>query len=422
MSYLFSLAFLVSLPLQFALPLPGGFDLPLARGLALCIITLFLIEQLAQRQWPLPSPVSTALLLSFLLWVLASLLWVERLDYAFPKIAFLFNVFPLFFVWEYQFRQKNQGKRALQALLFGAGVSAALSLAIFLSQFLFGVSETFHFLLENVLPFFLGRELAAMVAAYPSLLVNIGGETWLRATAVFPDPHVAAFFFGISGFLALGMARLDPDARHLILLAGALFLADILTFSRGGYLGLLLGAAVYALSMRKQALPTLEKRLPMAIAALIILLVFGQPVASRFLTSFTIEDASSMERLALWQEAARTIVENHLLGTGIGNYLSFAHPLASAATPFYAHNLFFDVAIELGLVGFVLFFSWIAWGLVRAYIGRRSYPFAPAALAALSLYLGHSIFETALFSLHVSALLVFVLALIPSFKSQELVQ
>lgn len=423
MSFFLSLALIASLPLQFAFPFPGGFDLPLARGLAVSIIIVFVLERLMKREWTFSSPVFMGLLASFLLWVVASLLWVSRLDLAFPKIIFIFNLFPLFFIWQYQFRSEKRMKQGLWALLWGATAAATLGLAIFFSQFVFGTSETFHFLIGNILPFFLGRELATMVAEYPSLLVNIGGETWLRTTAVFPDPHVAAFFFGLSGFLALGAARLESTSKCLALsIAAILFFADILTFSRGGYMGLIVGAVTYGVAARRQPWPALQRHLPLLIGVLFIALILSPPVLSRFSTSFTLEDASSTERITLWEGAVSAITEKPVFGTGIGNYLNFYYPLAAEATPFYAHNLFLDVAVELGLVGLTFFLGWILFGLVQSVICLKSHPLSPAILAGLSTYLAHSVFETALFSLHVSLLLIFILALIPSLKRQELVQ
>lgn len=412
MIYRLSFLLLLTLPFQFALPLWGAWDIPLSRLIAILLILTFAGAVLFRRSWFLPSPGFTGASLSFLGIAAVSWLWAAHSELTLPRIAFLLNLLPLIFVW-YDFSQRNadQFERLVQAFLWGAGISAFVAVGIFLSQFFFGVSDTFHFLVDRVLPIFLGRELGALVANYPSLLVNIDGATLLRATAVFPDPHVAAYFFGMSGFLALGFFRATDEKRYAWL-AGGIFLADILTFSRGGYIGLLLagmmyGAIVIPVFAHKQKM----RLVTVLVIGMIALVLFGQPVLSRFLTSFSLADTSSVERIALWKEALPAIGEHPVLGAGLGNYLSTARPLYVLGTPFYAHNLYLDIALEVGLIGLIAFLGMFLVAFVRAAQSVRSDPWSAALLAALTLYLAHSIFETALFSLHATIALALLLVL-----------
>lgn len=422
MSFSLALILLGTLPFQFALPFPGGYDVPLSRALAFILVLSFCVERLLARRSGVFSIPALSLLGSFLVWVLASALWAPRLDLAVPKIAFLFNLLPLFFIWQYQFREEKKRILVLKALIFGAFAAAFTSILVFFAQFLFGTSETFHFLLRYIHPFFLGDDLAAMVASYPSLLVNISGETWLRATAVFPDPHIASFFFGMTGFLALALARLNPNSQPLLCMAALLFLADILTFSRGGYIGFAFGLFLYLFLIQRISMPNLSRSLPLVAGLFLTLcLLIGEPILTRLFSSFTFADTSSVERLALWSEALKNIEESPILGAGVGNYLSAIHPLASPDTPFYAHNLFLDITVEFGLIGALFFFGWLLFGGFRALVFQNR-PESVGAFAALAVYFGHSLFETALFSIHVTVLLVFTLSLVYSLKSDELVQ
>ncbi|MGB4943421.1 MAG: hypothetical protein WBO92_04945, partial [Candidatus Moraniibacteriota bacterium] len=229
MVYFLSLVLLATLPFQFALPLGVLGDVPFARIAAALIGVVFLISVLSRRCWPLPAPFVAGTLLSLLGVVLASCLWAARPDLALPGVALLWNLFPLVFVW-YACFQEGKGVQFLltRGLLWGVVGAASLGLMIFFAQFVFGVGETFHVVVDRVLPFFLGRELSALVASYPSLLVNIDGATVLRVSAFFPDPHVAAYCFGMGGFLALGLAR-QTGQRRYVFAAAVIFLADILT-------------------------------------------------------------------------------------------------------------------------------------------------------------------------------------------------
>ncbi|MFZ1626287.1 MAG: O-antigen ligase family protein [Candidatus Moraniibacteriota bacterium] len=420
MVYFLSLFSLILLPLQFAIPVAGGWDIPVARLLAVLIVVIFLITKFSQRCWFLPPPIFFGAVTSFLGVSVASLLWAAQPALAFPKIFFLLNLFPLLLVWFDQFSQtRGQAEKLTRGLVFSAVTAALVGIGIFLSQFLFGVSEVFHFVVDRMLPFFLGQELGGLVARYPSLLVNIDGQTLLRATAFFPDPHVAAFFFGMSGFLALGLARKERKSVY-VFAAAMLFLADILSFSRGGYVGLIAGSLAYIFFTQPNLLAKHTRPfIGWTLLIVLILGTIGQSVFSRFATSFSFEDTSSTERLILWQEALSASTEHPLIGVGIGNYLSSARPLYQAGTPFYAHNVYLDIAVELGLIGLLSFLLIFYIAFNQSFRTRRSNPFAPAIASALVLYLAHSVFETALFSLHVTIVLVFILALAMSLEPQE---
>lgn len=422
MSLFLTIVLLGILPFQFVLPLPNGFDIPLARLLAALVICTFLIERLFRRRFSF-SPLAFATLSSFLLWVGVSLFWSPRLDLALPKVAFLFNLLPLFLVWQWYAGERVLALRLVRIFLWGATTAAIISLLIFFTQFFLGAGTTFHFLIEQVLPFFLGRELASIVAHYPSLLVNIGGVTWLRATAFFPDPHVASFFFGMSGFLALGFSQLGKTDPRTFSMAGILFLADLLTFSRGGYLGLIVGGIAY-LALIEQPFRTfsVKRRILHILFLPLLIVMLAAPVISRLVTSFTLNDASSIERLILWTSALETIGENPVFGTGIGNYLSSVHPLASSTTPFYAHNLFLDLGLELGVIGCIFFLSFFFSTAASVWKRKDRDSLTVGIFAALLLYLTHSFFETALFSVHVTILLVFLFALIAGLRKTNLLQ
>lgn len=411
MTRFLSIILLAVLPLQFVVPVAILGEVPVARLLALATLASFLVGTLVRRSIRLSSPAFVGAFSSFLLLALASTFWAARPEWAIPKIVFLLNLLPLVFVWYDASKQWADGMMPLlRATLFGATVAACTALAFFFSQFIFGVGPTFHFIVDRILPYFLGHEFAALVAQYPSLMVNLGGATVLRATAVFPDPHVAAYFFGISGFLALGMLRMTGRSGYL-LVAAIIFFADLLTFSRGGTLGLLAGSLAY-LALSNPTIFTSQKyRLRLAIFSGVLLLIFfSPPVFNRFLSSFSLSDTSSTERIALWKEAAEVIGERPMLGVGLGNYLATARPLYASGTPFYAHNLYLDVATEVGLIGLILFCSLFAWTGAAVFQARRRNSWAAPIGGALTLYLAHSFVETALYSLHVTILLMLLFA------------
>ncbi len=396
--------FLFLLPFQFAITLGVGIDLPFGRILALGLVLWWLGGALASRTLYLPSLFVTGSVFSFLLVASASFLWAADESLALRKIAFLLNFFPLFFVFYDLRRSETISLRWEKALVLGGGVIAAGSLILFSAQFIFGLEPVLSWL-RSILPFILGQNLGKNVLEYPSLLVNIGGETWLRATGFFPDPHVASFYFGIVWFIAVALF-LQTKKYFWLFISGVLFIADLLTFSRGGYLGLLVGGATFLILGWENFTNNLKRGIGWSLFVIFLLgSILGQSVFSRFYSSFTLADASSTDRIALWQEAGRHILERPLLGTGLGNYIVEARPILDPRAPFYAHNLYLDITVELGLLGLLFFLIPIgigySYGLKSVRMMSRNSYIRLGVISALTLYLTHSLFETALFSVHI---------------------
>ncbi|MEP7162928.1 MAG: O-antigen ligase family protein, partial [Candidatus Moraniibacteriota bacterium] len=194
-----------------------------------------------------------------------------------------------------------------------------------------------------------------------------------------------------------------------------LFLADALTFSRGGYLGFLMAGTAFLVFSWLNLKEKLQKSiLIMGSVFIALFLFFGQPITTRFVSSFTLEDSSSSERLVLWETAFENIQKRPFFGAGLGNYILVVNPIAKYRLPYYAHNLYLDIATELGLSG--LFFFILLIGVSYSYILKNVRMnhvdfVALGTLSALTLYLTHSLFETALYSVHILPLLLFILVL-----------
>lgn len=399
------------LPFQWAVAVPPlGIDIPWFRLAAALLIACWAVwAVLRPREGWLPLTLALPCF-SFLAIALGSVLIVpEWRGEWIRKSLFLAGMLPLALVWYAAFRHALAA-RLLQTLLIGSVASALLGLGFFSLQWLWEVGTLFHFLTEQWLPFFLGERLGGLVAAFPSLLVNIGGETWLRVTATFPDPHVAAFFFGMSACLALGLYHATKRGWWLGVTL-VLVAADLLTFSRGGYIGLAAGFGVWGAYYLKARISA--RALVWIVGGIPLMTLVGWPVISRFISSFLFADASSIERFVLWEEALSVWGQAPVLGLGLGQYAEYAYPWLGNSLPYYAHNLYLDIGVELGLLGLLAWIAMLLAPLLAAW-GRawQSGGVALGAAAALAVYVAHSVFETALFSLHVAVLLSFILALL----------
>ncbi|OIP59120.1 MAG: hypothetical protein CO143_01465 [Candidatus Moranbacteria bacterium CG_4_9_14_3_um_filter_45_14] len=410
------LFFLFFLPFQFALHPTEGIDLALIRVLAIGIFLLWGTRGLLRKKIIVPEPRTLFFFSAYLLWAMASILWAGNANWAFRKVVFLLSFFPLFLVFFATLRQPAFREKALKVLAGGAILSALFALIQFLSQFIFGVERVFAFWVREVLPFFLGPTFSATVAEYPSLLVNISGNTVMRAISFFPDPHMFSFFLGMSLPLVIALSLKNESGKRYVWAIGAVivFLADIFTFSRGGYGGLIFGMGAFFVPIFLQSS---QWRKRMFRIGTVIMVLSGvmllSPVGTRLLSSFSQSDTSNIERLRLWQEATVFVLNNPIFGTGLGNYPLFIKPSADYREPIYAHNLYLDIASESGLVGLFFFCGFLFFGVLSAWKRWRSEHDVLwlASFSSLIIFSVHAFFETPLFSVHILPFLLFLIAL-----------
>ncbi|MEK9151203.1 MAG: O-antigen ligase family protein [Patescibacteria group bacterium] len=407
------------LPFQFALYPAEGVDLALARVWAIAIILLWGTKHLSEKRLAMPRPPLFFFFTAFLLWTSVSFLWAENTQWALRKIAFLLPSLLLFLVFFSVCREAHSRDRILRAFSVGAFLAALVAIAQFSLQFVFGIEKVFAFWTREVLPFFLGPAFSESVAHYPSLLVNIAGTTVMRASGFFPDPHMAAFFFGMAIPIAVSFAWGGGNRmrKRWVVCAAVILIADLLTFSRGGYVGLIVGLLVFVFPLLRWT--SWKKRILPIIMSIIIAAVIlsASPVGTRLLSSFSQTDTSNIERLRLWQEATELIVERPILGAGLGNYPLAVKPSAEYREPIYAHNLFLDIALETGLTGAFFFVGFLFLGILSLWRRwrRERAVFQLAIFSALVIFSVHSLFETPLFSVHV--LPVFLLLMAASLAS-----
>lgn len=411
----FAQGFLFLLPFQVAVPLFPGVDLAFVRPFSLALFSLWLVEGFIRKKILIPFSLSGGILLSFVFLSSISFLWADQAGWALRRATFFLSFTPLFFV--FSSLVMSNGRKGVFSLLqpfaLGAGAAALIGVIQFSSQFFFGVSRTFHFWIESVLPVFLGPSFAGAVAQYPSLLANIGGVTMLRATAFFPDPHMFAFYMGMAAPLALGLFFEASDRSKKILFMGVFVLilvADLLSFSRGGYLGLVFGMIfffVVSLVRGKRGRGLLA--LGAGLLILFPILFFDNPVKNRVMSSFSLEDGSNQGRLDLWRQGSGDIARQPWLGYGAGNYPVIAKPTASYREPIYMHNMFLDIASETGVIGSALFFLALLL-VIRGFLMERTILGLSGAVA-LVVFFGHSLVELPLYSVHIFPLILLLFAI-----------
>ena len=389
-----------------------GIDLPFARVFSVAIFILWVLSGIWKRTFRIQWGLQTAIFLSFLFFLAFSVFVSDEPAWAWRKLFFLVSFLPLYFVFlEKASESEPQALSLVRSFVLGAIFSALVGLLQVVSQLFIPVETLFAWWTQRLLPFFLGDTFSRVVAEYPSLLANVSGETVMRASAFFPDPHMHGFFLGLALPFAIFFAGQKKTAFWKWGV-GILCIADLLTFSRGAYLGLVfacIGFMMYFASQKNKGV----KKLFIGVCFIVTVLLIPNPVAERFWSSFSRQDESVSTRLALYQGAVTSIRKHPWLGVGLGNYPLVVKPSAERRDPIYVHNLWLDLAVEIGIIGtltFLLLYGRTIWiGCIRYHRGSKE--LSLAILGSLLIFFGHSLVETPLFSVQVLPALLLVLAL-----------
>jgi putative inorganic carbon (hco3(-)) transporter len=151
-------------------------------------------------------------------------------------------------------------------------------------------------------------------------------------------------------------------------LAGVMFVLNLacvaLTFSRGGWIGLVLMFGTMALLMgywmnlyrRKWVLPTIVGSL---VGVILVGVVLVPPIRNRVLSMFVGRgDSSNNFRLNVWQSVIEMIKAKPVLGIGPGNdAFNKVYPLYARTrfTALSAYSVLLEICVETGLVGLACF-------------------------------------------------------------------
>lgn len=195
----------------------------------------------------------------------------------------------------------------------------------------------------------------------------------VRVVGTFKNPTFFAEMLGLALPVTLALLLKKSNWRDHFLLAGFAGIqgaAMLFTWSRGGWLGLLVSAALLALLFDRRLF-----LVGLLVAALAF--SFGPSVLrNRLLSSFTLDDSSNNYRVFIWRGSISLIREYLFRGVGLGAE-SFVqtypeHMIVQTPAP-HAHCTFLQVLIELGLWGF-LTLLWLlgtcVW-LALSEIGKR---------------------------------------------------
>ncbi|MEV7097900.1 O-antigen ligase family protein [Amycolatopsis sp. NPDC051045] len=210
---------------------------------------------------------------------------------------------------------------------------------------------------------------AGATVAGAGALYSLVAEGEARASGPQPDPNDLAYFLVAAVPLLAALHRRGRGpaltAAGIVLVAGA-----TATFSRGGALGLT--AAVGWLLLRRVVPWRVLAFAAAAVAGLGLgAWAFAGPQLDRALQEKSFIAASNVDTRELrWQAAARMLTAHPVLGVGPGgfreHYAAESHNAEVDEQTPVAHNMYLEVAAELGLPGFALFAGVVATAAVAS--------------------------------------------------------
>ncbi|MFC1645278.1 O-antigen ligase family protein, partial [Patescibacteria group bacterium] len=137
------------------------------------------------------------------------------------------------------------------------------------------------------------------------------------------------------------------------------------------------------------------------------------PVSSRLLSSFNLTEGSNSQRIDTWKQSIEVIANHPITGVGLGNYALEIKPSASWREPIYSHNIFLDIAAEIGVLGvscWILLLLYSTKSILKTYI-KNNQILGLSLASSIVAFVVHSIFETALFSVHILPLLLILISI-----------
>jgi len=213
---------------------------------------------------------------------------------------------------------------------------------------------------------------AAVVALYGFYQylfgVNILANEWvdgqhfpdlkLRVFSTLKNPNLLAGFLVTMIAIAAGMGYKTATIKGRVMFFGLVSMFGaclVLTYSRGAWISLLAVIGVYGMLCNRKIFWLLIL-LPVA------MLCGHDAILERIMSIINPTDTSSTLRIALWESTIAMIMDKPLLGIGWGSYW-LVYPeydffLNNANVHiFHAHNMYLNIAAEIGIPGLITFLS-----------------------------------------------------------------
>lgn len=439
--------FIISIPLFIALPI-GNFDSMANWRILLAVLFLCLffkqgisvkvikdkLGRLRLKEKFKHYPMEYLMVLFLIIGVL-SLFVATDIVVGIKKILFLVNIFLLYMIIRNVIaRNKEMVPRIIKAGAAAGIISLIVGYSQLISIFFKPLYTFWQWWAKNVISIFYGSGLSELLAV---------SNTWfsyyenspptLRMFSIFPDSHSFALFMIISLiFFSYLLFRKNRIYWVVIILS---LLALIFSGSRGiwvsvtiPFLGIIL--LLFFKNIRKYIRGSASNIKPFVGMLVIFLLAFptsslilsqsyqdggdGALAFKRVKSITDLEELSVKSRIGIWKTSFKSILKHPLLGVGIGNYpVVLDEDISAAKKGASAHNLYLDIASEMGLLGLIVLLL-IFWQIFKR--GWKTNLIFTFFLLWIFIY---SLFDVVLLNDKVLLLFMVVLGVLYSIKNHD---
>ena len=343
---------------QFGLPASGTLGVVFFVTDAVLIAMLLpWLTQLWLRQRSLYFPKIGYIFVLYLAWaVIVSLLEAPSLYLAMFELTRQILYFTFFLYIANNVVTRAQFRAVVLALLIGLVIAAGGVI----SFFSFGIGTEFNFFSDVLY----GKPEAS--SGTLTVAESGSGKHVARSSGFFAHPAHAAYYFEYILPIVLGCLLAARRARDRILFAcvlGAGCTALLLTFSRSGMVGFLVGTLVWFPIARWSGLISRQIFACFAFIATIAAVV-GTPLLINFLEA---RPEAFNTRWILIERSVTAFLERPIWGAGLNNSSAVTEGARTTAGSDYqitvVHNYYLIVLVEVGIVGFLLFFGFF-WQIV----------------------------------------------------------
>ncbi len=281
------------------------------------------------------------------------------------------------------------------AFLFGGiftsggtlSLHSALMYVVFLSIY-FLVSNAFirkTWIYRGIKLIVLTTSVVALVAIFEDGVISsswvdmsVFADIGARISSFLGNPNMLGVYLVIVFPFVLAqmlMSKRRMGKLMYMVCALAVFTCIVMTWSRGAWLGLIVSVLLFLLIYN-------FKNIWIIFAGAVTLpLWYGfipQNMINRFMSILHMSDSSVIYRFNTWRGVLNMIYDNLLGGIGVGesafksSYGEYA--VAGTETVMHSHNLFLEIILELGIVGFILFAAIMICYVQKSFSSIRTKP------------------------------------------------
>ncbi len=187
------------------------------------------------------------------------------------------------------------------------------------------------------------------------------GDISGRVVSTFENPNVLAEYLIMCLPLMASLFLTEKEKRAKFVSAAAFALTAgclVYTWSRGAWLGFLIGMTIFLIMYSRHTLTVLFFGL---FAVPFLPFVLPSSITARFLSIGNLGDSSTSYRVYIWRGVLRMLGDFWYSGIGIGtDSFRLVYPrysLSGIETAPHSHNLFLQVTVELGVFGLIVFLA-----------------------------------------------------------------